>query len=95
MQVSEEFSQFCSGLHQDLELYGPTPQDWVRGALDFVPRERWPALRAYLDQLLAGGYSDAQLQQVYRDTLSELAFWDDRDVRRFLTMARDTIDRNS
>ena len=93
MQASDEFSQFCLGLHQDFMLYGPEPQDWINGALDFVEQGRWRALRGYVDRLLTGGYSDAQLQQLYRDTASELAIWDDRGVRPFLTMLRDTINR--
>ena len=75
MQASDEFFRFCLGLHQDFMLYGPEPQDWINGALEFVQEERWPLLRDYLDRLLAGGYSDAQLQQLYRDTASELVIW--------------------
>lgn len=93
MHVSEEFSQFCSGLHQDFTTYGPEPQDWINGALEFVPRERLPALRNYLEELLTGSYSDAELQELYRSSHSELRIWEDGGVRAFLAMVRDTIDR--
>jgi hypothetical protein len=93
MQVSDEFFRFCSGLHQDFLMYGPTPHDWINGALKFVQKERLPTLRNYLDELLAGSYSDAELQEIYRSTHTELRIWDDQEARPFLAMIRDVIDR--
>ena len=77
MHVSDEFFRFCSGLHQDFTLYGSEPQDWINGALEFVRKERLPALRDYLDELLTAGYSDAQLQELYQSTHAELRIWED------------------
>ena len=74
MKPSNEFFSFCSGLHQDFARYGPKPEDWIDGALQFLSVERLPVLRDYIAGLLAGGYSDAELQQIYRATPSELKF---------------------
>jgi len=93
MHASDEFFQFCRGLHQDFMLYGPEPHDWIAGALDFVRKGRLPLLRAYIDGLLNGDFSDAELQRIYRSTETELAIWDDRGVREFLKMVRDVIDK--
>lgn len=93
MQPSQEFFDFCSGLHQDFELYGPRPEDWIDGALKFVKKGRLRALRDYVDELLNGRYSDAELQELYRSTPTELRIWEDRGVRQFLGMVRDRIDR--
>jgi hypothetical protein len=93
MKPSEEFFDFCSGLHQDFDLYGPKPEDWIDGALQLMSIKRLPALRDYIDGLLTRGYSDAELQDIYRSTPSELRIWDDRGVRPFLSMTRDRIDR--
>ncbi|MBI4275947.1 MAG: hypothetical protein HY659_14730 [Rhizobiales bacterium] len=93
MTPSDELLKFCSGLHQDFMIYGPEPQDWIRGALGFVPTNRLPVFRDYLTQLLGGDYSDAQLQGLYRSTYTELRIWDDRGVRPFLAMVRDAIDK--
>ena len=95
MYVSDEFFRFCSGLHQDFTLYGSEPQDWVNGALEFVPTERLSVFRDYLNELLTAGYSDAQLQELYQSTYAELRIWDDAGIRMFLAMIRDTIDRNA
>lgn len=57
MNPPDEFFAFCSGLHQDFGLSGPTPEDWIDGALQFLSVERLPVLRDYIAGLLAGGYS--------------------------------------
>jgi hypothetical protein len=93
MKPSKEFFDFCSGLHQDFDLYGPKPEDWIDGALRFLFIERLPVLRDYINGLLTHGYSDAELQDIYRSTPTELRIWDDQGVRPFLTKVRDRIDR--
>ena len=74
-------------------LNGPEPEDWIRGALEFVPRGRLPILREYLTQLIDGPYSDAELQALYRSTYTEVGVRGDSGVRVFLKMTRDIIDR--
>jgi hypothetical protein len=87
----KEFLDFCSLLHQDLFLYGPEPRDWVVGALRDMRREKRSTLKTFIDGLLAGGYSDAELQAIYRSTDTELRIWNDEGVRPFLILVRDTI----
>ncbi len=89
MKIPNEFFKFCLCLHQDFLLNGPEPQDWIKGALECVQREHRPALSAFVNELLTGGYSDAELQQIYRSTDAELRIWDDRGVRPFLAMVLD------
>jgi len=93
MTPSPEFLDFCSGLHQDFNLYGQKPEDWIDGALQFVSTERLSPLRDYVNNLLSHNVSDAELQNIYSRTSSELRIWDDRGVRSFLSMVRDRIDR--
>lgn len=92
MIASDEFFKFCSGLHQDFLLYGPKPEDWIDGALGFVSEDRWPDLRQFVHELLVGNYSDAQLQEIYRGTYTELRIWEDRGVRLFLEFLKERID---
>lgn len=93
MKPSDEFFSFCSGLHQDFDLYGPGLEDWIDGALGFVAKGRLLALRDYISGLLAGAYSKEELQELYRSTFTALAIWDDEDIRSFLALVRDRIDR--
>jgi hypothetical protein len=91
MQIPDEFYEFCLYLHQDsFDFYGREPQDLATGALRFVPKEKHAALRAFLDHLLTGNYSDAQLQEIYRSTDADIGFRS--GLRYFLALVRDTID---
>lgn len=93
MVPSDEFFDFCSGLHQDFERYGPEPEDWIDGALGFVEKGKLQALSDYIQGLLTGSYSNAQLQEIYRNTYTELRFGDDKELRLFLEMIRDRIEQ--
>jgi hypothetical protein len=94
MQIPEEFYEFCLNLHQDsFYVYGREPQDLAAGPLRFVPKEKHAALRAFIDHLLTGNYSDEQLQKIYRSTDADIGF--PEGLRYFLGLVRDTIDRGA
>jgi hypothetical protein len=93
--MSDVFFTFCKGLHQDFELYGPDPEDWIRGALNFVPKNARPELRTFLDQILTGPYVDDDLWDLYRRTWAEISFRPSSGLRWFLTLARDVMDGKS
>lgn len=93
MQIPDEFYDFCLYLHQDsLHVYGTEMQNIAAGALRHMPKEQKLALRSFLEHLLTGNYSDAQLDEIYRGTDAEIGFRS--NLRHFLTLTRDTIDRN-
>lgn len=74
MNIPEEFYTFCLGLHQDSSyVYGPEPEDWIKGALGFVQKDRHVVLRNFLVELLSGDYSDAQLNKIYFSTDAEVS----------------------
>jgi hypothetical protein len=92
MQIPEAFYDFCLYLHQDsFEVYGREPEDIAAGALRHMSKEQKLALRAFLNQLLTGTYSDDELQEIYRGTDADISF---RPVRFFLELVRNTIDRD-
>lgn len=95
MHIPEEFYDFCLYLHQDFELYGPEPQDWINGAMRHMDNASRLVLKDYLVLLLAGVYSDTQLEEIYYSTDSEIRFLDVRELRIFLGMVRDTVHKNS
>jgi hypothetical protein len=90
--MSEVFFTFCKGLHQDFELYGSEPEDWIRGALNLVPMDARPELRTFLDRILNSTYSDDDLWDLYRRTWAEISFRPPSGLRWFLTLARDVMD---
>lgn len=92
MRASVELYQFCSGMTQNLGKNVATFQDWIASAISFVPKDRLPIFRDYLDQLLSGNYSDAQLEEIYNSTYSEFASSGDGGARVLFEAARNAID---
>jgi hypothetical protein len=91
MKPSPEFFSFGTWLHQDYDMYGPKPEAWIDGALNYISEDRLPVLRDYISGLLTGGYSDVELQEIYRATPTELRV--DRGIRHFFEMIINRIDR--
>jgi hypothetical protein len=95
MQIPEEFYDFCLYLHQDsFEVYGREPKDLAAGPIRHMSKERKLALRAFLNQLLTGNYSDGQLQEIYRKGDADIGFRGEA-LRHFFALVRDTIDRSA
>ena len=63
MDAPAEFTKVCRNLVQGLEI--SSAQELVQIALlDIGPQER-PAIKAFLDELLSGRYSDDQLRDIW------------------------------
>lgn len=96
MNIPDEFHRFCLYIHQESAyVYGPDPQDWIEGALAGMSAEQRTTLRAYVDHLLSGPYTEQELQAIWSDTDAEMGFRDERSLRNFLGLIRDTIDRSA
>jgi len=93
MQIPEEFYDFCLYLHQDsFHMYGTDPKNIAAGAMEHMSETQKQTLAAFLNELLTGSHSDDQLQEIYRGTDAEIGFRGE-ELRHFLGLARDTIDR--
>ena len=92
MQIPDEFYDFCRYLHQDsMMVYGPNIEDVISGALEHMDTAHRSVLRKFIGHLLAGGYSDDELQAIYRTTDAEIGIRNDKGIRHFLAMVRDAI----
>ena len=93
MEIPEVFYDYCAFLHQDSFLvYGHTPEEVAAGALKAVNRERWPQLRAFVEELLSGPYSEADLIKLIRSTYADITPRGPDGTRKFLTFLRYLID---
>jgi hypothetical protein len=91
MNVSapEEFKKVCRNLVQGLDLVVSTPEQLMQVAmLGIEPQER-PAIKAFLDELLSGRYSDDQLKDIWWSMPSDIVFYEGKGVVAFLEMLRD------
>jgi hypothetical protein len=88
----EEFRKVCRNLVQDLDLVASTPQELMQVAmLGIEPQER-PAIKAFIDELLSGRYSDDQLKEIWWSMPSDIVFHEGKGVVTFLRMLRDEVE---
>jgi hypothetical protein len=93
MQIPDVFYDYCIHLHQDsFQVYGSTPEEVSAGALKAVSRDRWPQLRTFIEELLAGSYSEADLMKIIRSTDDDMTPRGPDGARKFLTFLRYLID---
>ena len=86
-----EFKKVCRNLVQGLEV--SSPEELMQIALlGIEPHER-PVIKAFIDQLLDGRYSDEQLKDIWWSMPADIVFYDGKDVVKFLSMLRDAVDR--
>lgn len=89
----EEFRKVCRNLVQDLDLVASTPQELMQVAMLGVEPQERPAIKAFLDELLSGRYSDDQLKEIWWSMPSDIVFHEGRGVVTFLKMLRDEIEK--
>lgn len=93
MQIPDVFYDYCSFLHQDSFLaYGGTPEEVAAGALKAIKPARWPQLRAFIETLLTGPYSEADLMKIIRSTSADITPRGPDGARKFLVFLRYLID---
>jgi hypothetical protein len=93
MQIPDVFYDYCSFLHQDSFLvYGRTPEEVTAGALKAIKPERWPQLRGFIEELLTGPYSEADLMKIIRSTYADITPRGPDGARKFLVFLRYLID---
>jgi hypothetical protein len=91
----EEFKKVCRNLVQGLDLVVSSREQLVQLAmLGIEPREH-PAIKAFIDELLSGRYSDDELRDIWWSMPSDLVFYDGRSVVAFLTLLRNELDKPS
>jgi len=91
ISAPEEFKKVCRNLAQGLDLVVSTPKQLMQVALSGIePRER-PAIKAFIDELLSGRYSDEQLKEIWWSMPADIVFHEGRGVVAFLTMLREEI----
>lgn len=84
MKASSELQSFGAALNQDFWRYGPRPEDWIRGALGMMSRERQLKLKRTIEDLLDAGTSGEELYEMFKSTPADLYI--QGDARAFFRM---------
>lgn len=89
----DEFKKVCRNLVQGLDLIASTPEQLVQVALLGVDSQERLVIKAFIDQLLDGRYSEEQLKEFWWSMPSDIVFHEGRGVATFLRMLRDEIEK--
>lgn len=109
MNIPNEFKKVCQNLVQGLEV--SSPEELVQVSLIGIEVGDYPLIRAFLDELLSGRYSDDQLKEIWWSMPSDMVFheskvsslfsrccarrWNGKRSGRRLSRARELVRRPS
>ena len=90
MNVPEEFRQLCISFYPHSEERYATDSAWIAGTVAFFPERDKRVVRLFLDELLSGKFSDAELERIWNDTSPTFGFRPGGH-RIFLARCRDAL----
>lgn len=73
MKIPIEFLHFTEFFHQDFDVFYSDEKSLIEDAIGNTPPEDLAPIRNFLDELLSGKYSEAQLRSIWRDTNAEIS----------------------
>ena len=89
LSAPEEFKSLCRNLVQGTGI--SAAEEFVQASLAGIDRRDYPAIKAFLDELLSGRYSGDELVEYWSTLPSDIFFYEGQGVVRFLTMLRDRV----
>jgi hypothetical protein len=87
----DEFKDFCRHFHQDVTRIYSTPEQMIAAALRSMNEEQKHVVRQFLDELLSGRHSSAEIKGVLRRTPADIYFPKARGAVAFLQLVRDVM----
>jgi hypothetical protein len=91
MDIPDEFKKVCRNLVQGLEV--SSAQDLIQASLIGIEPHERPSIKAFLDELLSGRYSDDQLKDIWWSMPSDIVFHEGKGVVAFLNLLRDEVEK--
>jgi hypothetical protein len=89
--VPDEFKDFCRHFHQDVMLIHSTPDEMIASALRSLNEQQKHVIRRFLDELLSGRYSSAEIKGIWRKTPADIYFPKAQGLLEFLRLMRDAV----
>lgn len=92
MKVPYEFDQLAKGFYPGSNAETETMEQWIESVVrNHRSEQRKTIIKKFLDELLSGNYSDAELHQIWSSTSPSYNF-SEGGHRVFLTEVRDMIE---
>jgi hypothetical protein len=73
MNIPIAFLKFTEFFHQDFDLFYSDEKSLIEDAIGNTPSDDLSSIRNFLDELLSGKYSEAELRSIWRDTTAEIS----------------------
>jgi len=89
VRVPKEFDQFCSQFCD--ECYEESYEDLIEGAVASLNRQQAVVVKQFLDELLSGRHSGADLVGIWRRTSARMRLGDAKGTVARLKMMRDAL----
>jgi 2-keto-3-deoxy-6-phosphogluconate aldolase len=87
MQPPDAFLEFTAYFHQDLFAVYPSIEEAMRDAGSFLTPNQLAEVKAFLDKLIAGPYTNEELVSIWEKSRSEIRVMRG-NMREFLREAR-------
>jgi hypothetical protein len=93
MKVPHEFTHLVTGFHADSNIGIETVEEWIASVVrDWTTPETRKVVRAFLDEVLSGDYSDEELEDLWM-TPGPSVNLSKGGHRHFLAEIRKALDR--
>jgi hypothetical protein len=89
--IPDEFNEFCRHFHQDVTRIYSTPEPMIAAALSSMNEQQKNVVRQFLDELLSGRHTSAEIKGVWRRTPADIYFTKAKGVLAFLQLVRDVM----
>ena len=90
MRVPDEFNQMCLGFHQDT-FRRLTRDEAIKHALGFIDEKQARVVKQFLDKLLSGRYTAAEMKGVMNRSPAEIRFRNAKGCHSFLKRIRELM----
>ena len=91
ISAPEEFKKVCRNLLQGLDLVVSTPEQLMQLALLGIEPQERPVIKAFVDELLSGRFTEDQLKEIWWSMPADIVFHEGKAVVTFLTMLRNEV----
>ncbi|MBI1867710.1 MAG: hypothetical protein HYS06_05385 [Methylocystis sp.] len=72
MHPPEAFLTYSALFHQDVFVIYPSLEEAFRHASDYLTKEQVASVKAYLDELISGRYTNEELLEIWEKSKSEI-----------------------
>jgi hypothetical protein len=90
MRVPDEFNRMCVGFHQG--TFRMTLDEMIKHALGFLDENQARVVKQFLDKLLSGRYTAAEMKGVLRRSPAQVSFGNAKSCHAFLKRMRELME---